>query len=381
MATSNFQTAVTELLKQADVIVNGDRPWDIQIKDPAFYARVLRDGSLGIGEGYMDGQWEVDDLETMAVKVLKANLGEKVLKNPKLLWHGLNAKLFNQARKSKAFEVGQQHYDIGNDLYERMLDKRMVYTCGYWKEAKNLDEAQEAKLDLICQKVGLQKGMHVLDIGGGWGSFAKFAAEKYGAHVVNVTVSKEQVALANERCKGLPVENVLMDYRDATADKLLGKDKKFDRIISIGMFEHVGVKNYRTFMEMARNNLTEDGLVLLHTIGRNNSATSSDPWASKYIFANSMLPSIKQIGQSIEDLFIMEDWHNFSADYEKTLLAWWHNFDTHWPEIKDKYGDRFYRMWRLYILGSAASFQARNIQLWQVVLSPHGIPGGYQSIR
>lgn len=251
----------------------------------------------------------------------------------------------------------------------------MTYTCGYWKDAKTLDEAQEAKLDLVCRKIGLKKGDRVLDIGCGWGSFAQYAAEKYGASVVGVTVSKEQVALGSERVKGLPVEIRLQDYRAIS-------DGPYDHIVSLGMFEHVGHKNYRTYMKKVHELLKDGGLFLLHTIGSNQLTPISDPWIDRYIFPNGMLPSVQQLGASIEKLFVMEDWHNFGADYDKTLMNWYLNFEKAWSSLKEKYGERFCRMWRYYLLFTAGAFRSRqNNQLWQIVLSKNGVPGGYQSIR
>ncbi len=363
---------IDALLAHADVRINGDRPWDIQVHDDRFFNRVLSQGSLGFGESYMDAWWDSTELDVLVGKLLAADLDRKIAKHQMILPF-LKARLVNLQSGTKAFEIGEKHYDIGNDLYGRMLDKRMVYTCGYWKDAQNLDDAQEAKLDLVCRKIGLKAGQKILDIGCGWGSFAKFAAEKYGAHVVGVTVSKEQVELANDRCRGLPVEIRLQDYRDVR--------DQFDHIISLGMFEHVGYKNYRTYMEVAARCLKDDGLFLLHTIGGNKSVTQNNAWIDKYIFPNSMLPSIKQIAGAIEGVFVMEDWHNFSAYYDKTLMAWFHNFETHWPEIKDKYNDRFYRMWKFYLLSCAGSFRSRKNQLWQIVLSKHGVKVGYQSVR
>lgn len=364
---------VSELLSQADVKINGDRPWDIRVLDDRLFPRILREGSLGFGESYMDGWWETDALDELVTKLLAAKLNVKVRNNPKLLLHVGKAILMNAGSSKRAYEIGEKHYDIGNDLYEHMLDPRMVYTCGYWKNATTLNEAQEEKLDLICRKIGLKAGDRVLDIGCGWGSFAKFAAEKYGAHVTGITVSKEQVELARKKCEGLPVEIRLQDYRDVR--------DTFDHVVSLGMFEHVGYKNYRAYMEMVQSVLNPGGLFLLHTIGGNTSGKTTDPWIDKYIFPGSMLPSIKQIAKSIEGLFVMEDWHNFGTDYDKTLLAWFRNFDEHWPEIKERYGDRFYRMWKFYLLSCAGSFRCRYNQLWQVVLSPKGVPGGYTSIR
>lgn len=280
--------------------------------------------------------------------------------------------LGNPQRPSKAFEVGEKHYDIGNDLYEAMLDSRMTYTCGYWKDAHNLEEAQEAKLDLVCKKLGLKPGHRILDVGCGWGSFLKYASERYGVRGVGITVSKEQAALARERCKGLPIEIRLQDYRDT--------EGTYDHIASLGMFEHVGPKNYRAYFSKIKTLLKDGGLFLLHTIGSDITAPV-DPWIEKYIFPNSQIPSLRQVADALEGLFIMEDWHNFGADYDTTLMAWFSRFDAHWEEFKHRYDERFYRMWKYYLLVSAASFRARKNQLWQIVLSPQGVPGGYTSIR
>ena len=283
------------------------------------------------------------------------------------------AKAFNRQSKKRAFHIGEKHYDIGNKLYKNMLDRRMVYSCAYWKGVESLDEAQETKLDLVCRKLALEKGMKILDIGCGWGSFAKYAAEKYKTEVVGITVSKEQAELGKILCKGFPVEIKLQDYREMKG--------KFDRIVSLGMIEHVGYKNYKTYMKVASRCLKNNGLFLLQTIGENKSRMLADPWINKYIFTNGMLPSIKQIGKSIEGLFVMEDWHNFSADYDKTLMAWFENFDKNWDKIKEDYDDKFYRMWKYYLLSCAGAFRSRTNQLWQIVLSKKGVLGGYKSIR
>jgi cyclopropane-fatty-acyl-phospholipid synthase len=374
MSYNNAQDLIVSLLAEVDVKVNGQRPWDIKVHNDDLYQRIVMSGSLGLGEAYMDGWWDCDQLDELFYRILKADLGAKVKNdiNLTLIFNTLKNAIL-MGHRAKAFKVGERHYDTGNDLFRAMLDKRLVYTCGYWKEAQDLDEAQEAKLELVCQKIGLKSGMRVLDIGGGWGSFAKYAAEKHGASVVNVTISKEQVVLANELCKGLPVENRLQDYRDV--------NEKFDAIVSLGMFEHVGPRYYREYTNVVHRCLSEDGLFLLHTIGRNYSRGGSEPWISKYIFPNSALPSAKLIAEAIEERFVMEDWHNFGTYYDKTLMAWHANFEKHWPELKTNYSERFYRMWRYYLLCCAGSFRARNIQLWQIVLSKHGVLGGYQSVR
>lgn len=369
------KSAVTQLLEKAGITINGKEAWDIKVHDDHFYTRLLKGGEIGAGESYMAGEWDCDAIDQLIYKLITSRVMDEVRKDSRLMRQLVQAKVMSYGKKSKAFEVGEKHYDTGNDLFKAMLDKRMVYTCGYWSgtpEAKNLDEAQEAKLDLVCRKIGLQKGMTVLDIGGGWGSFAKFAAEKYGASVVNITVSKEQVALANELCKGLPVENRLQDYRDV--------NEKFDRIVSLGMFEHVNQPNYRLYMEVANRNLKDDGLFLLHTIGANTPGSGTG-WIQKYIFPNSMLPTLAQVTPAFEGLFILEDFHNFGADYDKTLMVWHENFEKAWPELKSNYSESFYRMWRLYLLSCAGTFRSRNIGLWQFVFSKRGVPGGYKSVR
>lgn len=378
---NNLRERAEKLLEGTGVAINGKNPWDLQVNNDKFYARVISEGSMGLGESYMDGWWDCERIDEMVVRFLRSKILSKIEISPALVKDAILARVINFQNKKRAFNVGIRHYDIGNDLYKIMLDKYMTYTCGYWKNARTLDKAQEAKLRLVCEKIGLKPGDRVLDIGCGWGSFAKFAAKNYKASVVGVTVSKEQVALGKELCAGLPVELRLQDYRDINPSKILGPGKKFDHIVSLGMFEHVGDKNYREFFEVANRCLEDDGLFLLHTIGGNRSIHSTDPWLDKYIFPGGMLPSISQIGKAIEKLFVMEDWHNFSTYYDKTLMAWHENFESGWDEIKNRYDERFHRMWRYYLLVSAATFRSRDNQLWQIVLSKKGVKGGYVSIR
>ncbi len=369
---TSAQTWVKNLLSIAGVTVGGKEPWDIEVHDKRFYSRMFQGASLALGETYMEGWWDTPSLDQFFEKILEARLDEKVT-SLEALFQYLKALFFNLQDETRAFQIGERHYDIGNDLYKAMLDTHLTYTCGYWKNAKTLDQAQENKLDLVCRKIGLKKGDYVLDIGCGWGSFAIFAAEKYGAKVLGITVSKEQALLGKELANRLPVEIRLQDYRKV--------EGQFDHIVSLGMFEHVGLKNYRTYMEIAAKLLKNDGLFLLHTIGDNLSRHAGDPWISKYIFPNGMLPSIPQIGKAIEGIFVMEDWHNFGADYDKTLMTWFENFNHAWPTLSKKYSEHFYRMWKYYLLSCAGTFRARRIELWQVILSKSGVKGGYQSVR
>lgn len=373
MAGDKLKSMVQEILSPAGITLNGEQPWDIQVRHEGFYPRILRDGSLGLGESYMDGCWECEHLDEFFAKILPTQPREKLKKNWRLYLHIFGAVIRNTGRRSRAFQIGERHYDIGNELFKLMLDKRMVYSCAYWKNARNLDDAQDDKLELICNKLGLKSGDRILDVGCGWGGFAKYAAEKYKVEVVGITVSKKQVSLGGELCRGLPIEISLQDYRDI--------DEKFDHIVSVGMFEHVGYKNYRTYMERVHGCLKDDGLFLLHTIGDNVSCASMDPWLARYIFPNSLIPSMKQISAAIEGLFIIEDLHNIGINYDATLISWFKNFDHSWDTLKGCYDQRFYRMWKYYLLSSAGSFMSRCLQVWQILLSKKGIPGGFDPIR
>ncbi|WP_417642346.1 cyclopropane fatty acyl phospholipid synthase [Enterobacter kobei] len=352
---------VSELLGRAGITINGSAPADIQVKDPRFFKRVLQEGSLGLGESYMDGWWECDRLDIFFNNVLRAGLENQLPHHLKDTLRIAGARLFNLQSKRRAWIVGKEHYDLGNDLFSRMLDPQMQYSCAYWKDASTLEDAQLAKLKLICEKLQLKPGQRVLDIGCGWGGLAQYMAQHYGVSVVGVTISAEQQKMAQERCRDLDVTILLQDYRDL--------NEQFDRIVSVGMFEHVGPKNYATYFEVVDRNLKPDGLFLLHTIGSNKTDHRVDPWINKYIFPNGCLPSVRQIATASEPHFVMEDWHNFGADYDTTLMAWHSRFQATWPEIAGNYSERFKRMFSYYLNACAGAFRARDIQLWQVVFS------------
>ncbi len=363
---------VISLLGSAGIQINGPNAWDMQLKASGVPEQALSRGNLGLGEAYMEGAWEAAQLDEFFARLLRTRLTDQI-QPLRLIFHSLSAKFLNRQDIKRARQVGEVHYDLGNDFYGAMLDARMTYTCGYWEQATTLEQAQEAKLDLVCRKLGLQPGMRVLDIGCGWGSFMSYAAEHYGVRCVGISISKEQVAWAQKRYPDLPLEFRLQDYREV--------NEKFDRIVSIGMFEHVGRKNFRTYMDMANRCLKDDGLFLLHTIGKNQRNSTPDPWMDKYIFPNGDLPSIGQIGDAVDHLFVVEDLHNFGADYDKTLMAWYDNFEEAWPYFSERLGEQFFRMWRYYLLSCAGAFRARDIQLWQWVLSKKGVHGGYRRER
>jgi cyclopropane-fatty-acyl-phospholipid synthase len=366
------------LLAEADVRLNGGRPWDIQVNDPAAYRRTLSQGSLGFGEGYMDGLWDCPQLDELFTRMLRADINNKLRR---YTWRILAASLgshlqnllHNRQSRRRAFQVGEQHYDIGNDIYSAMLDPTMSYSCAYWAEADNLAAAQQAKLDLICRKLDLQPGERLLDIGCGWGGLARHAASHYEVEVVGITVSREQQKWAQEQCAGLPVQIELMDYR-----ALQGR---YDKVVSVGMFEHVGPKNYATYFDTVYRLMADDGLFLLHTIGDFESCNYNDRWMDRYIFPNGILPSASQIATALEPNLVFHDWHNFGPDYDRTLMAWWENFVAAWPSLSQHYDQRFYRMWQYYLHSCAGLFRSGQGQLWQIVIAKRGQQLQYRSVR
>jgi cyclopropane-fatty-acyl-phospholipid synthase len=366
---------LAELVESAGVTFNGEHPWDIQVHNNETYRRILTHGSLGFGESYMDGMWDSHYLDELFNRLLSFDIEEKMVgwARIRLLGEVVRQSLFNLQSTKRAFHIGEQHYDTGNDVFEAMLDSSMSYSCGYWANATDLEQAQYDKLDMICRKLELQQGETLLEIGCGWGGLAQHAAEHYGVEVTGITVSKEQQKLAQQRCLGLPIKIELMDYRDLKG--------QFDKVVSVGMFEHVGPKNYPAYFDNVLRLMKDDSLFLLHTIGVYKTCKLADPWIDKYIFPNGKLPSAAQITDVLNDRFLIEDWHNFGQDYDKTLLAWWKNFDTAWPQLQEKYSRRFYRMWKYYLHSCAGFFRSRQGQLWQLVLSKRARGQMYRSIR
>ena len=367
--------ALAALLERADVRFNGPRPWDIQVRHPRLYRRLLAQWSLGAGEAYLDGDWECERLDELFTRLMRVDL-DRAAPGWSRLPLGLQAlryRLFNLQSLARAFQVGERHYDVGNDVFEAMLDPRMVYSCAYWEHADTLAQAQVDKLELICRKLQLRPGDRLLDIGCGWGGLVRHAAEHHGVQATGITVSREQLALARQRCAGWPVDLRLMDYR-----QLQGQ---FDKIVSVGMFEHVGVKNYPTYLDTVRRLLAPEGLFLLHTIGSDLTSAATDPWIDRYVFPNGKLPSARELAEALEGRFLVEDWHNFGPDYDRTLMSWHARFEAAWPRLAARYDERFHRLWRYYLLCCAGFFRSRQGQLWQLVLTRRGRSQPYRSVR
>ncbi|HTL39535.1 MAG TPA: cyclopropane fatty acyl phospholipid synthase [Methylomirabilota bacterium] len=378
---------ITKLLNRAGIDINGTSPWDIQVHDERFFGKVLRQGSLGLGESYMDGWWDSTHLDQFFERLLRRGVPAVSLLNLQELSWWLKSRLVNLATEEKSVAVAKRHYDLGNDLYAAMLDPSLAYSCGYWKslswDSKCLAAAQSAKYNLICRKLGIKAGQKILDIGCGWGGFARFAAANYQVQVVGITISKEQAIGAKEKCQGQPVEILSLDYRKLRHE--LGPSVHFDHVVSVGMFEHVEPKNYREFMEIAHALLKPEGLFLLHTIGGHGFVPGHDPWMRKYIFPVAQLPRRPQIHRSVEDLFRCRDWHEFGKYYDPTLMAWYERFTQAWPQLKSRYedreGGRFFRMWQYYLLCCAGAFRSGNLELWQIVYSHPEYHDNYHWIR
>ena len=365
---------IENLFALADVHFDGARERDIQVHNERLFRRILTDGSLGFGEAYMDGDWDCASLDQLFDRVISARLSDRLGMTLPLAMLMLATRISNRQSVARAWKVAEVHYDLPTDIHEVTYDKRLTGSCAYWKDADTLDQAQENKLDLICRKIGLKAGHDVFDIGCGWGSFLGFAAEKYGARCTGVTVSKEQVAYVKRRYGSLPVEPLLMDYRTYRGPQV-------DRLVSVGMFEHVGSRNYRAYFECARRLLKDDGFFLLHTIWENERHPVIDAWQDKYIFPNGDLPSLGEITSAVEGLFVVEDVHNFGPDYDKTLMAWNANFQAQRATMAARHGDRFCRMWEYYLLQNAAAFRCRHISVGQLILTPRGVRGGYKALR
>jgi cyclopropane-fatty-acyl-phospholipid synthase len=361
---SVYRRKVTSFFARAGVEVGGDGSADIRVTDERFFQRVARQGTLGLGDSYTDGWWECDALDDLFCKLTL------VPKRRTRSWaryvHKLRSKLLNLQTRRRSRDVVDQHYELPDVLYERMLDPAMQYSCGWWRGADTLPEAQRGKMDLICRKLDLQPGDRVLDIGGGWGGLARHMAETRGCRVTAVNISRQQNAYAERVNQGLPVEVVQADYRDL--------EGTWDKVVSVGMFEHVGRRNYREWFQTVHRALAPGGVLLLHTIGDNLERPYADRWILRHIFPGGHLPSIRAIGEASEKLFVMEDWHNLGQDYDPTLMAWYGNFRAAWDELASvgqPFSDRFFRMWSYYLLMSAGSFRGRNIQLWQIVFTRH----------
>ena len=337
------------------------RPVSVRFTSRAAEWGILLDPELKFGESYMDGWWDCDALDEMCCRAIRAGLEKRFAFRLPNVWALLTALIANQQTLRRSRKVGRVHYDLSNDFFEAMLDPNMQYSCALFAEGDDLASAQLRKLDWICERLRLRPGLRLLDIGCGWGGLARYAASNYGCQVVGITISREQFRYAQRWCRGLDIEIQPRDYREITG--------RFDRVVSVGMVEHVGHKNYRTYVRAAAHSLGKDGLFLCHGICGDSSRVHTDPWIGRYIFPNSVLPSLARLTRAAEGVFIVEDVKNIGPNYDPTLLAWEENFRHAWPRFADRYGERFRRMWRFYLLSCAGAFRARSLHVFSILFS------------
>ena len=362
----------SKILAAAGIPLDSSEPWSIQVHHEKLWDRVISQQGLGFAESYMDGWWDCAAIDVMLTKLLVIDVLGLLKPSPYLAFHLARSNLRNNQTKKRAAENAKHHYNIGNELFSRMLDDEMVYSCAYWAKADSLGAAQEDKFDLICRKLELKPGMRLLDIGSGWGGFLRYAVRNYGVRATGISPADNQINFAKEKSVGLGIDFIQQDYRDLTG--------QFDRIVSIGMMEHVGPKNYSAFFSKCDELLTKDGRMLHHTITSNVSKQATDPFFERYIFPGGVLPSLAQIASTVEGLFVIEDVHNFGPDYDRTLLEWHTNISAKWQEIP-QYDLRFQRMWNYYLLASAAGFRSGDLQLIQCVFQRVGERPTYLSAR
>ncbi len=375
MKSSSPQKFVTDLLLSADIRIDGSRHGDIQVHNEKFYRRVAAGGSLALGEAYMDGWWDCDDLGEFTRKIVKGRLKVPLDLHAAKIY--LMSVIGNLQTPQGSKRVADVHYELPSKMYALFLGPSNQYTSFYYAHTDNDVQAEEARLELICRKLKLNKNDRVLDIGCGWGGFAKYAAQKYGCHVTGVSIAREQIKFARQYAKGLSVQFKIQDYR-----QLKGS---YDKIFSGGMLEHVGYKNYPTYMKKIAELLTDDGIAVIDCIGGNVPGKGPNPWVGKYIFPNSMVPSPSQISSAFEKHLVLEDWHNFRHDYSRTARYWKNEFIKNWGKIQaldqTLFNERFYRMWLYYLSLFEGAFEASHIQQWQLVFVKPSNNASYTSER
>ncbi len=370
-----FERWVRSRLEPAGIRFNESGELNIQVNNAQFYRRAALLGSLGFGESYADGQWECDHLDKVIARILLYSVNRSGLAH---IGIQLRSMLFNRQSVLRSKRVARQHYDVDTTIFELMLDPYLQYTCGYFANTDNLDQAQIDKMAMIIQKLCLKPGDSLLDIGCGWGGFARFAAENFGIKVSGLSISQSQLAYARTLCKGFDCEFKYGDYRHLHEIY----PQKFNAISIIGVTEHIGYKNFKNLYKVMRSRLQEGGLALQHSITRMKSTVHVEPFIDRYIFPGGMVPSVEQLAHSMAGEFVLEDVHNFGADYDQTLMAWDQNMKLAQAKIEAMpgFGQRFYRIWSYYLQSCAALFRVRQAQVMQYVLSPQGVPGGYRRI-
>ena len=361
---SNPGELITKLITENTTIQIGK---EIIIKNDIFFNKLLDRGELGLAESYMDGDWESNDLGNLLKKlmfyqdILESKAKYQTINFLYLKIFSTYESFFNTNTLIKSPENIQKHYDVGNDLYNKMLGTTMQYTCAYFnKDDMTLDEAQESKMDLIAKKLDLKEGMDVIDIGCGFGSMANYLAKKYKVKVTGVTLSPEQKNFSDEYFGNENVSIEVKDYRLVRG--------KFDRVYSVGMFEHIGSKNYKEYFDKCYDLLKDDGIMFCHTMGISRpNYHQNEYFASKYIFPEGELPDMLNLTEGYSEKWRLEDFQNIGISYSKTFDAWRENIGN-W-ETLEGYDERFKRMWEYYLHLFAENFRCQNFLLFQNVFT------------
>lgn len=341
----------------------GEALFRLSFKDPIAKVEIVSDPSLAFGEGYMHNKIDIDGAVQKVIESIYKN--QNSFLNEKKTYVKLAKFLSNSLRKSK--EDVQYHYDIGNDFYQLWLDETMTYSCAYFKSPEDsLNQAQKNKVDYILRKLNLHPGQTLLDIGCGWGELIFTAAKTYQVKALGITLSSEQYLRVKERIEEEELQDFVevqqIDFRELN-------DRTFDRVVSVGMIEHVGKETLNDYFSTVKSFLNEGGVSLLHCItGHNEGGTNS--WIDKYIFPGGYLPAVSELVSIIEaNKFCVIDLESLREHYTKTLEHWARNFEQAIPEIRKMKDETFIRMWRLYLNSCAASFHCGNIDVHQLLFT------------
>lgn len=347
------------------------RPVTVRLHDESLVRRILLNPDLGIGEGYMEGSFTIDDDDLHGFLALAVRNSQNAWRHPlhrflwKLRYLSRVARQYNPAGRARRRVA--HHYDLSGELYDLFLDSDKQYSCAYFRSPDDtLEQAQAQKKAHIAGKLRIEPGMRVLDIGCGWGGLALTLARDYGARVLGVTLSEEQHEVANERARAAGLGNRaqfrLMDYREV--------EGTFDRVVSVGMFEHVGAPHYREYFRTVREKLTEDGIALIHTIGRSTPPGANSPWIEKYIFPGGYIPALSEIMTAVEkEDFISQDIEVWRLHYAQTLRHWHDRFVANEERVREIYDDRFCRMWRYYLVACEQTFRCNRQVVFQLQLA------------
>jgi cyclopropane-fatty-acyl-phospholipid synthase len=353
---------VEELVVAAGVRIGAE----LKVNDPTMWGDWAGRGMLGIGESYMQGKWDSPCLDRVMSKLanLPAGAKRRIFSSWKSKAIIALASMTNAQKPSRELQVARGHYNLGNEFFHSWLDPHMQYSCASWKDAVTLEQAQAKKMELIAEKLQLRPGLRVLDIGCGWGGLGRYFIKEYGVTVTGVNISSEQV----NWCRSKAAEEGLSDSFDIREMSYRDIRGTWDRIVCVGMIEHVGPKNYPEFFKICGHSLASNGLLLLQTIGSNTSReVLNDRWITTYIFPNGTLPSISQIARAVEKRLVIEDLQNLGPDYDRTLMCWHERFQRAKPGLK--LDPVFERMWDFFLLYTASGFRERKTQLWQFVMT------------